>query len=104
MQTQPDDPILQRALTRATRSFENACDRWVKQIEQRQDPDDERAGEALDHAREALEHLEGRRWDEACAAVELAIDLAGEIGLATIWRELSILIDEVAAIAQDEAL
>lgn len=94
-----EDLVLDQATRRVQRAYASARAQWSSRVG---DARDDRALEAMEHAATALEHVAHQRWDEACAACELAIGLAAELGHAEIWSELSILVDEAAAIAHNE--
>lgn len=79
-----------QAIARARRLHERASGRWVSY------DDDDPAAEAEQLARDALDHLDGRRWDEARACAEAALTLAEEHGEDAVWREFALQVEEAA--------
>lgn len=91
------DPITLSALAKAREAHAQATGTWVSYDE------DDPAAEAEQLARDALAHVEHRRWDEARACAEAAAEL-GERAGQTVWREFCLLVEEAAETGRGAAL
>ncbi|PRP94772.1 hypothetical protein [Enhygromyxa salina] len=90
------DPRTVRSITAARKACARAAGTWTCE-----DPDDDPAAEAEQLARDAVEHLEQGRWDEACECAEATASLAEEHGQGTVWREFVLLVEEAAETGRD---
>jgi hypothetical protein len=84
------DPVTSAAVTAAREAHAAATGEWVS------DDEDDPAAEAEQLARDALAHLDGRRWDEARACAEAVVSLAEDAGEGELWREFALLVEEAA--------
>jgi len=92
------DAVLARAIERARARFEKCKDAWKPSAGDEEVID--AAEESCQHARDALVHLQGRRWDEADAAANLCLELEEEFGSGRVWRDFALLIEEAAAVGR----
>ncbi|MFO7566900.1 MAG: hypothetical protein R6X02_29925 [Enhygromyxa sp.] len=90
------NPRTVKAIARARKAHAEASGQWVSYDE------DDPAAEAEQLARDALEHLDHGRWDEARACAEAALALAEEAGEDQVWREFALLVEEAAETGRAE--
>lgn len=84
------DPGTVKAILAAREVHAKTTGTWVS------DDEDDPAAEAEQLARDALEHLDFGRWDEALACAEAALNLAEDNGEGRRWREFALLVEEAA--------
>ena len=88
------DPQTIEAIAAARQAHAQATGKWVS------DDEDELAAEAEQLARDAIDHLDGARWDEAQACAEEVAGLAEAEGQGEVWREIVVLVDEAAEVGR----
>ena len=93
------DPRTVAAIAEARRAFALAEDKWLSPAVDA--GDDDPAAEAQGLARDALEHLDAGRWDEARDCAEEAVGLAEVHGRPKLWRNFALLVEEAAEIGHD---
>ena len=94
------DPRTVRAIAEARKAHAKATGKWAREDREPHGADDP-AAEAEELAREALEHLDAGRWDEAHESAEAALTLAEQHGRPTLWRNFALLVEEAAEIGRD---
>jgi hypothetical protein len=92
------DRVLVKAIERARTRFDACAKSWAPGGQDEEVLD--AAAEATDHARVALAHLDGGRWDEADAAALLCLELEEEFGSGRVWRDFALLVEEAAAVGR----
>ena len=84
------DPRTVRSIAAARKACGRALGSWSSEDE------DDPAAEAEQLARDALDHLEEGRWDEACECAEATMALAEDHEQGRVWREFVLLVEEAA--------
>jgi hypothetical protein len=89
------DPRTVRSILAARKACGRAAGTWTSS------EDDDPAAEAEALARDAVEHLEEGRWDEACECAEATVTLAEDHDQGAVWREFALLVEEAAETGRD---
>ncbi|KIG17074.1 hypothetical protein DB30_03671 [Enhygromyxa salina] len=92
------DPRTVRSITAARKACARAAGAWTSDDD---DDSDDPAAEAEQLARDAVEHLEQGRWDEACECAEATATLAEDHDQGPVWREFVLLVEEAAETGRD---
>ena len=86
---------LEKALARTRGAGATARTAWTQLLDDGRVDEDE-GREALEHAEQALRHLDAGRWDDARASAELCTELAEACSQPRVWRNFVLLVEEAA--------